>query len=163
MNLDRTAVQIAKDLKQVVFIGAYAAIQHGVARSTRDIDIALATPKTDEELEELGYQVYRERGRKVVRTKNGIKIDIYTKDVSGIPIQEIFASALTVRKADYPIKIMCLEALLLAKMRAGRPQDNDDIRQLCKLRGKAIRWDMIESMARGLEAIQLRQYVSAFS
>jgi predicted nucleotidyltransferase len=88
---------------------------------------------------------------------------VYTKDVSEIPVPEIFASALTVRKAGSPIKIMCLEALLLAKMRAGRPQDNDDVRQLCKLRGKAVRWDLIESLARGLEAIQLRQYVSAFS
>ena len=163
MNLDRTAVQIAKDLKQVVFIGAYAAIQYGVARSTRDIDIALATPKTDDEFERLGYNTYQERGKKVIRTRNGIKIDVYTKDVSGILIREIFASALTVRKADYPIRIMCLEALLLAKMRAGRPQDNDDIRQLCKLRGKAIRWELVESMARGLETIQLRQYVSALS
>jgi hypothetical protein len=163
LNLDKTAVQIGKDLKQVVFVGAYAAIQHGVTRSTRDIDIALARPKTDEEFEELGYQVYQERRKKVIRTRNGIKIDVYTKDVSGIPIREIFASALTVRKGDSPIKIMCLEGLLLAKMRAGRPQDNDDIRQLCKLRGKGIRWDLIESMARGLEAIQLRQYVSAFS
>ena len=158
-----TAVQIAKDLKQVVFIGAYAAIQYGVARSTRDIDIALATPKTEEEFEKLGYNTYQERGKKVIRTRNGIKMDVYTTDVSGIPVREIFASALTVRKADYPIKIICLEALLLAKMRAGRPQDNDDIRQLCKLRGKAVRWDMIESMVRGLEAVQLRQYVSAFS
>jgi predicted nucleotidyltransferase len=163
LNLDRTAVRIAKDLKQVVFIGAYAAIQHGVARSTRDIDIALATPKTNEEFEKLGYNTYQERGKKVIRTRNGIKIDVYTKDVSGIPVRKIFASALTVRKADSQIKVMCLEALLLAKMRAGRPQDNDDIRQLCRLRGKAIRWDLIESLARGLEAIRLRQYVSAFS
>jgi predicted nucleotidyltransferase len=163
LNLDRTAVRIAKDLKQVVLIGAYAAIQHGVARSTRDIDIALATPKTNEEFEKLGHNTYQERGRKVIRTRNGIKIDVYTKDVSGIPVRKIFASALTVRKADSQIKVMCLEALLLAKMRAGRPQDNDDIRQLRRLRGKAIRWGLIESLARGLEAIRLRQYVSAFS
>ncbi len=163
MNLDRTAVQIAKDLKQVVFIGAYAAIAHGVARSTRDIDIALATPKTDNEFEKLGYNVYQEGGKKAVRTRNGVKVDVYTKDVSGIPVPEIFASALTVRRAGSLVRIMCLEALLLAKMRAGRPQDNDDIRQLCRVRGKAIRWDLVESMARGLEAVQLRQYVTALS
>ncbi len=163
MNLDRTAVQIANDLKQVVFIGAYAAIAHGVARSTRDIDIALATPKTDLELEKLGYHIYEESGKKVIRTRDGIKIDVYTKDVSGIPVPDIFASAVTVRKAGSPLKIMCLEALLLAKMRAGRPQDNDDIRQLCRRRGKTVRWDIVESMARGLEVVQLRQYVRALS
>ncbi len=163
MNLDRTAVHIATDFKQVVFIGAYAAIVHGVARSTSDIDIALATPKTNEEFEKLGYHVYQEGGKKVIRTRNGIKIDVYTNDVSGIPVSEIFASAVTVRRAGFPVRIMCLEALLLAKMRAGRPQDSDDIRQLCRLRGKTIRWDLIESIARGLEAVELRQYVRALA
>jgi hypothetical protein len=163
LNLDRTAVQIAKDLKQVVFVGAYAAILHGTTRSTRGIDIALATPKTDEELGKLGYHVYQERGKKTVRTPDGIKIDIYTKDVSGIPIREIFATAQTVQKAGQTIRIICLEALLLAKMRAGRPQDNDDLRQLCKLRGKDVRWDLVESMARGLELVRLRQFVTALT
>lgn len=163
MNLDRTAVQIAKDLNQVVFIGAYAAIQYGATRSTRDIDIALATPKNDEELEKLGYQVYRERGKRIVRTGNGMKIDIYTKDVSGISIDEIFKTAIAIQKAGATIKIICLEALLLAKMRAGRPQDNEDLRRLCKLHGKNIRWDLVESMARSLETVRLRQYVTALS
>ncbi len=163
MNLDRAAVHIAKDLKQVVFVGAYAAIAYGVSRSTRDIDIALAAPKSDEEFEKLGYPVYHEGGKKVIRTRNGIKIDVYAKDVSGIPVPDIFANAVTVRRAGFPVRIMCLEALLLAKMRAGRPQDNDDIRQLCKLRGKTIRWDLVESMARGLEAVELRQYIRALS
>jgi len=163
LNLDRTAVQIAKDLKQVVFIGAYAAIQHGVTRSTRDIDIALATRKTYEEFEELGYQVYQVRGKKIVRTKNGIKIDVYTKDVGGIPVQEIFATALTVKKAGTSIKIICLEALVIAKMRAARPQDNEDLRRLCTVQGKNIRWALVESMARDLEVVRLRQYVAALS
>lgn len=163
MNLDKTAVQISKDLKQVVFVGAYAAIQHGVTRSTRDIDIALATPKTDEELEKLGYQVNEERGKRIVRTKDGIKIDIYTKDVSGISIEEIFATALAIQKGGTTIKIVCLEALLLRKMRAGRPQDNEDLRRLCRLHWKKIRWDLVESMARSLETVRLRQYVTALS
>ncbi len=163
MNLDRPAVLIAKDLKQVVFIGAYAAIQYGATRSTRDIDIALATPKTDEELGEIGYHVYQERGKRIVRTPDGIKIDIYTEDVSGIPIPKIFATAQNVQKAGATIRIMCLEALLLTKMRAGRPQDNDDLRRLCKLRGKDIRWDLVESMAQGLELVLLRKFITALT
>jgi len=162
LNLDRTAVQIAKDLKQVVFIGAYAAISYGATRSTRDIDIALATPRTDQELGRLGYRVSEERGKKIVRTAGGVKIDIFTKDVSGIPIREIFATAQTIQKFGTPVRIICLEALLLAKMRAGRPQDNDDLRQLCKLRGKDIRWNLVETMAQRLELVRLRQYVAAF-
>ncbi len=163
MNLDRTAVQIAKDLKQVVFIGAYAAISYGATRSTRDIDIALATARTDEELGNLGYRVSEERGKRIVRTRDGIKVDIFTRDVSGIPIQKIFATAQPVRKSGVLIRIICLEALLLAKMRAGRPQDSDDLRQLCKLRGKDIRWDLVESMVQDLELERLRQFVSALT
>jgi predicted nucleotidyltransferase len=163
LDLDRVAVDITKDLKEVVFLGAYAAIAYGAARRTRDIDLALVAPPTDAEFEKLGYGIYNEGGKKVIRTRPGIKMDVYTKDVSGIPVPKIFATAITVRVAGSPVKIMCLEALLIAKMRAGRPQDNDDIRQLCRVRGKTIRWDLVHSMSKGLEATQLRQYVQALS
>lgn len=142
MDMDRAAVQITKDLKEVVFVGAYSAISHGISRGTHDIDLALASAVTDEEFEGLGYGVFNEGGKKVIRTEDGIKMDVYTKDVSGIPVQRIFATAIKIRAAGSPVRIMCLEALLLAKMRAGRPQDTDDIKQLCKLRGKTIRWEL---------------------
>ena len=163
MELDRVAADITKDLKEAVFVGAYAAIKYGVARRTRDIDLALATPMTDEKFERLGYGVFNEGGKKVIRTRQGVKMDICTKDVSGIPVQQIFATAVAIRAGGSLVRIMCLEALLLAKMRAGRPQDNDDIRQLCRLRGKAIRWEVVDSMARNLEGTELRGYVKALS
>lgn len=147
----------------MVFVGAYAAIKYGVTRRTHDIDLALATPMTDEEFEKLGYGVFSEGGKKVIRTRQGIKMDVYAKDVSGIPVQQVFATAVTIRAGGSPARIMCLEALLLSKMRAGRPQDNDDIRQLCRLRGKTIRWEVVDSMARNLEGTELRGYVKALS
>ena len=163
MELDRAAAEITKDLKEVVFVGAYAAIHCGVSRGTRDIDLALASPVTDEEFEKLGYGVFDEGGKKVIRTRNGIKMDVYTKDVSGIPVPQIFATAVAVRANGFPVRIMCLEAILLVKMRAGRPQDSDDIRQICRLRGKSIRWDVVDSMAKGLETTELKGYVRAFT
>lgn len=163
MELDRVAAAITKDLKEVVFVGAYAAIKYGVVRRTHDIDLALATPMTDEEFEKLGYRVFSEGGKRVIRTRRGVKMDVYTKDVSGIPVQQVFANAVTIRAGESRVRIMCLEALLLAKMRAGRPQDSDDIRQLCRLRGKMIRWDVVDSMAKNLEATELRGYVKALT
>lgn len=163
MDLDRVAADITKDLKEVVFVGAYASIKYGVTRRTHDIDLALASPVNDEDLGKLGYGVFKEGGKRVIRTRHGTKMDVYTKDVSGIPVPQLFATAVTVRAAGKAIKVICLEALLLTKMRAGRPQDNDDIRQLCTLRGKAIRWDVVDSMAKNLESTELRSYVKALS
>jgi predicted nucleotidyltransferase len=161
--LDKAAVEITRDFKEVVFVGAYAAIRYGVTRGTHDIDLALASPVTDDEFRKLGYGVFIEGGRRVVRTQHGLKMDVYTKDVSGIPVPQIFATATSVRAAGSPVRIMCLEALLLAKMRAGRPQDSDDLRQLCRLRGKSIRWEVFGSMAKGLEMTELKGYVRALT
>lgn len=124
MQLDKVAADITKDLKEVVFVGAYAAIQYGVARGTRDIDVALATPLTNKEFERLGYSVFVEGGKKVIRTRHGVKMDVYTKDVGDIPVRRLFETAVTVPAAASKVRIMCLEALLIAKMRGGRPQDS---------------------------------------
>jgi predicted nucleotidyltransferase len=163
LGLDEAAVEITKDFKEVVFVGAYAAIHYGVSRGTHDIDLALASPVTDDEFRKLGYGVFDEGGKKVIRTQHGLKMDVHTKDVSGIPVPQIFATAVTVRAAGSPVRIMCLEALLLAKMRAGRPQDSDDLQQLCRSRGKSIRWDVVGSMAKSLEMTELKGYVRALS
>jgi predicted nucleotidyltransferase len=163
LELDRVAVGKAKDFKQVVFVGAYAAIKYGVSRRTNDIDLALATPKTYEEFGRLGYGVSAEGGKKVIRTRDGSKLDVYTRDVSGIPVPRIFATAVAIRVDGTFVKVMCLEALLIAKMRAGRPQDSEDIQRLVALRGKFIRWDVVDSVARDLEASELRGYVGALS
>lgn len=163
LELDRVAAQITKDLGDVAFVGAYASIKYGVERSTHDIDLALATPVKDADFERLGYGIYAEGGKKVIRTPQGVKMDVYTRDVGGIPVSRLFATAVTVQAAGSPVKIICLEALLLTKMRAGRPQDDDDIRQLCRLRGRSIRWEVVDSMAKNLEGAELRGYVRALS
>ena len=59
-------------------------------RSSQDIHFALATPLSDEEFEALGYRILIERGKKVTRTPEGVKLDVFTRDVSRILIKEIF-------------------------------------------------------------------------
>jgi predicted nucleotidyltransferase len=164
MNLDSVAVRVSKDLKDVVFVGAFAVICHiGPYRSSQDIDVALATPLSDEVFEALGYRIFHERGKKVIRTPDGVKLDVYTRDVSGIPIKEIFRTSVIKRIRGSEIRVMGLEALLIVKLRASRPQDIEDVQQLCKRRGKAIRWNVVDELASREESAELKNVVSLFA
>lgn len=164
MSLESIAVRVSRDLKRVVFVGAFAVICHtGPYRRTRDIDLALATPLNDEEFERLGYRIFREGGKKVIRTREGVKLDVYTRDVSGIPVSVIFETAVAKRAGSDEVKVMCLEALLIAKMRASRPQDVEDVQTLCRRLGKTIRWEVVDRLATPMESADLKNVVSAFS
>jgi predicted nucleotidyltransferase len=164
VSLESIAVRVSRDLKEVVFVGAFAVVCHiGPYRRTRDIDLALATPLSDEEFEQLGYRIFHEGGKKVIRTKEGVKLDVYTRDVSGIPISVVFETAVTKRVGKGQVKVMCLEALLIAKMRASRPQDIEDIQTLCRRLGKTIRWKVVGELATSMESAELNNIVAAFS
>ena len=139
----------------ICYIGPY--------RRTRDIDLALATPLSDEEFEGLGYRIFHEGGKKVLRTKEGVKLDVYTKDVSGIPVPIVFETAVPKRVGSDEVNAMCLEALLIAKLRASRPQDIEDVQTLCRRLGKTIRWNVVDTLATSLESVELKNVVSAFS
>ncbi len=162
MRLESVAARVSRDLKDVVFVGAFAVVCHiGAYRRTRDLDLALAMPLSDEEFERLGYRASYESGKKVLRTQEGVKLDVYTRDVSGIPISDVFKTAIVIRIGPDEIKVMCLEALLIAKMRASRPQDVEDVQTLCRRLGKAVRWDVVDKLATSTEAAELRNVVSA--
>ena len=158
-------MRVAHDFKgRVVFVGAFAVVCHiGPYRQTRDIDLVLASPMTDEEFEALGYRIFTEGGKKVIRTKEGVKIDVFTRDVGGIPVATIFETALEKQLETGKVRIICLEALLIAKMRAARPQDIADIQELCRRRGRSIRWNVVEPFATETEAAELKNVVIAFS
>ncbi len=135
----------------------------GPYRRTRDIDLALATPLSDEEFEKLGYRIFHESGKKVIRTREGVKLDVYTRDVSGIPVSDVFQTAVAKGIGSGEVKVICLEALLIAKMRASRPQDIEDVQTLCRRLGKTIRWNVVEALATQLESAELKNAVSAFT
>ena len=164
MSLESIAVRVSLDLRQVVFVGAFAVICHiGPYRRTRDIDLALATPLSDEEFEGLGYRIFHEGGKKVIRTREGVKLDVYTKDVSGIPVPTVFKTAVTKKIGSAEVKIMCLEALLVAKMRASRPQDVEDVQTLCQRLGRKVNWNVVQGVATPMESAELKNVVSAFT
>jgi thioester reductase-like protein len=57
MNYLAEASRIAKDLKEVVFVGSIAVFAHiGAHRKTSDIDFAIASTLSDDYLLELGYK-----------------------------------------------------------------------------------------------------------
>jgi len=98
-----------------------------------------------------------------MRTKEGVKIDVFTRDVGRIPVATIFETAVEKKLEVGTVKVMCLEALLIAKMRAARPQDITDVQELTRRLGKSIRWDVVNAMASKLEAAELRNTALALS
>ena len=104
----------------------------------------------------------KENGKKVRRSPRGVRVDIYTEDVSGIDVSIVSKTAQTkVLKRVTSIRIMCLEALLLAKLRASRPsrpQDPQDMQELLSYRRKEIDRKVFEELgAKETEIAQLRQ------
>lgn len=164
MRLEKEAARVSRDLRDVVFVGAFAVSCHiGPYRQTRDLDVALATPLRDEDFESLGYSVSTENRKKVIRTPEGVKLDVFTRDVSGIPVSEVFQTAIKKRVGPEVIKVICLEALMVAKMRASRPQDIEDLQIMCQRLGKTVRWSVVDALATSTESSELRNVVSALA
>lgn len=166
MNLLKEALKISEELDDVVFIGALAVQAHtGRGRQTHDIDIALASPISDEELENRGYFAHDESGKKVRRSPRGVRVDIYTEDVSGIKVSIISKTSETKSLGKGgTIRIICPEALLLAKLRASRPsrpQDAQDIQELFSYRKLHIDWTVFEELgANEIEISNLKKLAS---
>jgi hypothetical protein len=136
-------------------------VPHWPVSHTQDIDIALASPVTDVQLRELGYVITNERGKKTIRTKEGFKVDIYMRDVSGLSIHDVFETAVVKQIGCESVRVMGLEALLLSKLRANRSQDIQDIRIVCQRLKKKIRWELTDRLGKHTESAQLRIIVKA--
>jgi hypothetical protein len=165
LNLLTEALKISEELDGVVFVGAIAVRAHtGRGRETQDIDLALASHTSEEELEKRGYLTYDENGKRVRRSPRGVRVDIYTKDVSGIEVAAISKTAKSkVVKPGRSIRVMCIEASLLSKLRSSRPsrpQDAEDIRELCTHRGAEIEWTVFGDLdATDMEIQRLKEIV----
>ena len=167
-QLQREAIAVTKELGDVVFVGAVAVLSYlgWKHRTTMDLDIAMATELTKEQLEHLGYRRFQERGKDVTYSPRGYRIDIYTRDVSDIPIETIYSTASEVVLRKYKIRVASLEVLLVAKLRAmrpSRPQDKDDFNKLCERNGRSIDWKMLNAIATEIEASRIRESVLALT
>ncbi len=163
LNLEQEAVNITNELGRVVFVGAFAVNHYSRYRTTRDIDVALASPLNEQKLFELGYTKWEGSRRGSWLTPRGVKVDFYTRDVGGVPVVWILKKAVLVSIGKKSIRVICLEGLILAKHRAGRTADVADLKQLLTQCGGAIRWDAMGEIADSHEITELRQISTALS
>lgn len=121
-----------------------------ILRESRDIDFALEKPLSNKELTDKGYNQFSRNGKLEWFTPRGIKIDMFTRDVSKIPIDVIIKTSknFTVGKAGDLVRVIGLEPLIVAKHRAQRDADVEDLQALARSRFKEIRWDVLEMVAK---------------
>jgi hypothetical protein len=118
-------------------------------RESRDLDFAVAIPLSNQFLEDRGYFVHKEKGKDVRRTPRGFKIDIYSRDLNGIPVEIIAKTAVEIlvnRKKNWTVKASSLEVLLISKHRAGRNQDTYDLKLLAQERFNDINWKTMKGL-----------------
>ena len=163
-NLEQEAVKIADELGRVVFIGAIAVNHYSNYRTTRDIDLAIASPLDEQKLVRLGYTRWSESKGTSWLSPRGIKVDFYTRDVGRIPVTWILDHAVQVKLGkNKEIRVICLEGLVLAKHRAGRTTDIADLRQLLTHRGGSIDWNLMAEIAEALEIAELQKVSRALA
>jgi len=147
--LVREAVEVAKDIGDVVLVGAAAVMLHTrEGRSSEDLDFALASALSDDILLDKGYIKLRDK-RDSWQTPRHFKVDFFRKDVGEISIKSILEMS-TIIPVDTKntLRVISLECLIVAKSRADRPTDREDLRLLAKKRFDEIDWDVIESLSK---------------
>jgi predicted nucleotidyltransferase len=143
--LVREAIHISKELDGLVFIGAIAVYFHTkIMRESQDIDLAAVKPISNDELEEKNYKT-RQEGRSNQNTKRH-QIDIFRHDVSGIPMDVIKDTSVEIQEGKAKIRVIGLEALLVAKHRAQRDQDVEDIKELVRRKYKSINFRVLKQI-----------------
>ncbi|MFN3655297.1 MAG: nucleotidyltransferase [Candidatus Nitrosotenuis sp.] len=75
-----------------------------------------------------------------------MKIDIFRDDVSGIPINVIKDTSVEIQEGKAKIRVIGIEALLVAKQRAQRDQDVEDIKELVRRKYKSINFEVLKQI-----------------
>jgi len=150
--LIREALKITEELGPVTFVGAVAVLLHTKnTRESQDLDFAIVKQISQDELLNKGYKIVTENRKEKTYTPRGFKIDIYSeRPLNRIPIETIIETSqnFTVDNKDNIVNAMGLEALILAKFRANRPeQDHPDLKRLAIERKGNIKWDLLESLS----------------
>ena len=140
---------------QFVIIGGLAAIYHGHARVTYDIDVCYSrTPRNIEALASALVLLNAKLRKKsdepnlpfkpdIATLKAGLNFTLTTKhgdldimgEVSGIGVyDDCLVGSATGRVAHIEVRILSLDHLISSKKAAGRPKDLDDLRALEAIR-----------------------------
>ena len=144
------ALAISRELGDVIFIGAIARYLYTKdLRESHDLDFAMEKPVSDEELLILNYKNEFRNGKEIWYTPRGIKIDRYTKDVSKIPLHQIIKNSkyIPVGNKGEKLRAIGLESLIVAKHRAGREQDSEDLSAIAHAKYNEIKWEILKEIA----------------
>ena len=143
--------------------GAQAAIYHGVARLTADIDVTIlpeprSTPELAAALEANGFHlrvtgtddfVARTRVLPFVHSRTRLPVDIV---LGGPGIEELFLERAETREIEgVEVPIATVEDLVTMKILAGRPKDLDDAEGMLTARSDEIDLRHVRRMLQLLE------------
>ncbi len=154
-------------------VGGVAASLRGRLRATEDIDLILLTDVDGAlelvvRLEGTSFQPLFREYERVVRSAyilalehlpSAITLDLAI-GTSGFE-QQIIRRAGIISIANVNVKVATAEDLILMKLLASRPQDEQDIVGILAVQGKSVDWGYCESVARELEEVVERDLVLA--
>jgi hypothetical protein len=146
-RLANEAAAITKELGDVIFIGALAThIYTKSGRDSQDLDFVTKEQLSDDQLLSKGYKKSI-TGKQPWFSPRGIKIDIYTSDIPGIPFDWIVknSSKFPVGKKG-SIRVLGLESLIIAKHKAARDQDIEDLRSIAQKKLGEIDWNLVRQI-----------------
>jgi hypothetical protein len=144
--------------------GAQAALVHGAARLTGDVDVtvqlgACAEEKFVSALQDGGFTLRVSNVREfvgetrvvpAVHTDSGVPIDVV---LAGPGIEEIFLERARYEEIEpgLSVPVACPEDLVIMKVLAGRPKDLQDAAAICAAQGARLNEGLIRSMLSLLE------------
>ena len=146
-NLVNEAIQITKELGNVIFIGALATYMHTKnTRDSRDIDFVVENQIPDDELISKNYHKSMTR-KQPWFTPRGFKIDIYTRGIPGVSLDKIIDNSkkFTIKNKG-EIRVLGLESLIIAKHKAARDQDIEDLKNIAMHRLRQVDWDVVQEI-----------------
>lgn len=165
--LVREAIEIAHDLGNVVVIGAVAVMVHtDKGRQSADVDIAMITQLSREEMISKEYFPIPDK-RDSWYSPRKIKVDIFRKDVSGIPVETVINTAKPIEVDNHGtiLKVASIEVLIVAKYRAFNQRksgaDESDLRMIAKRKFKEIDWDLLKNITTETEFADIKRTMTA--
>ena len=161
----KEAVYISQDFGTATFVGAIAVMLHTKEqRQSQDLDFVVAEQITTDELLDKGYKIEQQGDKKF--TPRGYKIDIFSdRDLNGITLKYIIetAAVISVDKKGTTVNAISLEGLIVAKFRAGRDQDIEDLQRLAVRCGSKINWDKVKYLTKSdTEYLEIQQAISLY-
>ena len=144
-------------------VGGLAATLRGRMRNTEDVDLVIATD-VDEAIRFLQalpkdqFRPFFPEAEKVARTACILALEhVDTQITLDLAIgmsgfeQQIVSRSESLPLAGTKINVATAEDLILMKVLAGRPQDEQDIAGIIATRGDTIDWDYCEAIASQLQ------------